>query len=359
MPTATLTPPQQNLQAKQLAAKHGFALSGIALVGEDGLSPRAAEFSAWLAAGHHGPLDYMQKTQQARTNPRTRFPWARSVLALAAFYDGSPRKQPGRDLLAHVARYARGRDYHLIFERRLKKLARDLVAAGVCSKAHYYVDTGPVLERAWAEAAGVGWIGKNTCLIHPALGSYMLLAEIILDSAPEPDRPHAFHCGSCRRCLDACPTQALVAPGVLDSRRCLVTWNLELRGQTPAEMLSAQGDQAVGCDICQAVCPFNAPAGRDAGRTTPPDPELAAPLPWHTLTLAECIVLTVDRFNAAFVGSALRRAGLKGLRLGAITVAGNLKLSDCRTALEQSAADADPGIAARSQWALSMLRNER
>ena len=206
-----------NRRVKELAAENGFPLSGIARLPEDGGAPGAAAFETWLARGFHGPLEYMRRSRATRANLRERFPWARSLLALGAFYDGQKRGELGRDLSAHVARYAQGRDYHLIFEKRLKRLAEQLVAGGICTQAHWYVDTGPVLERAWAEAAGVGWIGKNTCLIHPGLGSYFLLAEILLDTALEPDSPAAFHCGTCRRCLDACPTQAFPAPGVLDS----------------------------------------------------------------------------------------------------------------------------------------------
>ena len=345
-----LSPSAQSQRAKALAVEHGFALSGIALLPPDGATPRADAFGRWLAQGLHGPLDYMLHTQAARSGMRARFPWVRSVLALGAFYDGSAQGKPGRDLAAHVARYARGRDYHLIFVRRLKKLAQALREAGVCSREHWYVDTGPVLERAWAEAAGLGWIGKNACLIHPRLGSFFMLAEILMDSAPEPDAPAIDHCGTCRRCLDACPTQAFSAPGVLDAQRCLVTWNIERRGETPPDLWQAQGEWAAGCDICQTVCPYNAPE-----RIAPPDPELCAPLPWQRLTLAECIALTPRQFDAAFPASALRRTGLKGLRLGAITVAGNMKSGDCAEALRNCLAGADADIRARASWALEQI----
>jgi epoxyqueuosine reductase len=308
------------------------------------------ELGAWLRQGLHGPLDYMPATSDRRANIRARFDWARAVLCVALFYDGQPRGEKGQDLSAHIARYARGRDYHRIFERRLKRLSAALIAAGLCTKAHYYVDTGPVLKRAWAEAAGMGWTGKNTCLIHPRLGSYMLLAELILDTAVEPDAPALPHCGTCRRCLDACPTQALPAPGVLDASRCLVTWNIESDGRTPREFWEHQGGWAAGCDICQEVCPFNAPK-----RIAPADTELAVPLPWQALSLADCIAMQTPQFDAAFQGSTLRRLGLKGLRLGAITAAGNVGAESCRATLQAAAREADPEIATRAQWALERL----
>jgi epoxyqueuosine reductase len=336
--------------AKTLALKHGFALSGVALVPADGIAPRADEFGAWINNGLHGPLDYMSATEQKRRNLRLRFPWAQAVLCLAAFYDSAARGVKGRDLAAHVARYARGRDYHRIFEKRLKRLSHALIAAGVCTRAHYYTDTGPVLERAWAEAAGLGWTGKNACLIHPRKGSYMLLAEIVLDAALEADLPALPHCGTCRRCLDACPTQALVEPGVLDSSRCLVTWNIEAAGATPRELWEKQGAWAAGCDICQEVCPYNSPQ-----RTALPDSSLGAPLPWQSMTLAQCIVMDRATFNSHFAGSTLRRTGVNGLRLGAITAAANTGAQECEGALRTCLSDADESIRVRAEWALEKL----
>ena len=358
-----LSATQQNAAAKRLAREHGFTLSGVAAIPSDGQAPRAAELAAWLNKGLHGPLHYMLDTQLARSNVHSRFPWARSILALGAFYGNAnlpigglknaiqENDVPG--LSAHIARYAHGRDYHKVFERRLKNLARALLAAGVCARAKWYTDTGPLLERAWAERAGLGWIGKNTCLIHPRQGSFCLLAAILLDSAPQPDPPAKAHCGTCTRCLAACPTQALSAPGILDARRCLATWNIESRGQTPPELWSAQGTWVAGCDVCQMVCPFNTPK-----RAPLPDEELTRPLPWQKMTLAECLVMTTAQFNRAFAGSALRRVSLKGLRLGALAAAGNLRAVDCEEALKSCLADADPDIRARAEWALKVKRKK-
>ncbi|HYF51717.1 MAG TPA: tRNA epoxyqueuosine(34) reductase QueG [Planctomycetota bacterium] len=345
---------EQSVAAKRLAAEHGFPLSGIALVAEDGLSPGSDAYAKWLGAGHHGPLDYMHYTREKRVNLRARFEWARSVLAVAAFYDAEERGTPGIDLEPHVARYARGRDYHRVFAKRLKLLEEALRNAGVCSRTWHYTDTGPLLERAWAEAAGLGWVGKNACLIHPRLGSFMLLAEIVMDSTPAPDKPEPFHCGTCTRCLDACPTHAFTAPGVLDARKCLVTWNIEEQGRTPPEYWEKQGAWAAGCDICQTVCPFNAPS-----RVASPDLELAQKLPWQEMSLADAITLTPDRFDQAFTASALRRTTLKGLRLGAITAAGNVKSQTCVAALRECLRDPDEDIRVRAQWALEQFGTTR
>jgi len=340
----------QTTRIKAVCAEHGFPIQGIARVDPETESPNAERYGQWLERGLQGPLDYMLRTQYVRRKISKRFAWARAVVCVGAFYDGSERGEAGRDMVAHVARYARGRDYHRIFQRRLKRLSNALIVENLCSRAHYYVDTGPVLEKAWAAAAGLGWIGKNTCLIHPKLGSYFLLAELVLDSSPEPDAPAADHCGSCRLCLDVCPTQALPEPGVLDANRCLVTWNIEERGNTPRELWPQQGQWAAGCDLCQSVCPYNSPQ-----RLPAPDEELSRPLPWQELSLADCITMDAKEFDRAFPGSALRRTSLKGIRLGAITAAGNTKSGYCREALQKCLNDADEDIRSRAMWAAEMI----
>lgn len=335
---------------KALAAEHGFALHGLAAVPPGGQAPQAEFLAAWLADGRHGPLHYVAQSAAARGNVHTRFPWARSVLCVGAYYGGEPRGQWGRDFIAHVARYAHGRDYHLVFEKRLKSLSRELLDAGHATQARYYVDAGPVLERAWAQAAGLGWVGKNACLIHPRHGSFLVLGEILLDHALPPDAPATDRCGTCTRCLEACPTQAFTAPGQLDARRCIVTWNLEQKGLVPEAQWTEHHGWAAGCDVCQTVCPYNAPT-----RGPQPDPELAASRPWHGLSLAEAIGLSKADFDRLFEASALRRTGWKGLRLGALTAAGEVRQEALRPALEACLSDADADIRARAAWALSRL----
>lgn len=353
-------------RAKALAWESGFPLSGLAAVPEDGRPPRAEAFASWLARGLHQPLDYLETTAAARLCVKERLPWARSVLCLAVphnrrplFLPAAPRPegapsavgrsasasaaaaaprsdrsaQPARPARSappvlsggRVARHARGRDYHFVLERRLKRLARALRAAGVAERAHWYVDSGPVLERAWAAAAGLGWIGKNCCLTHPRYGSYLLLAELFLDAELPADAPRADGCGSCRACLDACPTGALRAPRELACRRCLSQWTLESGGRLPEELRAARGDRLAGCDACREACPYNkdeagarARAGAETGAERPTaDEELCRPLPWERLSLKELAALSREEYDAAFKRSVLRRVGLEGLRAGA------------------------------------------
>lgn len=340
---------------KEMAREQGFALAGIAGVPTDGKAPGADFFLDWIARGRHGPLEYMANTAAQRANLHARYPWARSVLCVGAFYDGptTEGRSDGRglppyrgdDLLSRVAGYARGRDYHLVFEKRLKSLARALHAEGHCGESHWYVDTGPVLERAWAAAAGLGWIGKNNCLIHPQYGSCFLLGEIVLDAEVETDAAVPDHCGTCRRCLDACPTGALRGPRELDAARCISTWTLEMKGEEPEAGAVPLHDWIAGCDICQSVCPFNDPQRGSAG-----DPELATAA-WHGLDLAQTILLRQDEYDRLFRASALRRAGWKGLRLNALRAASRSNNAAVREALQRCLEDHDIEIRDAAQRA--------
>lgn len=331
---------------KELAREHGFPLVGIAAVPADGAAPGAGIFQDWLARGLHGPLDYMAQSAPQRTNLHERFPWARSVLCVGLFYDGREAEamragspQSVNDaLLTHVARYARGRDYHLVFEKRMKALARAMIAARHCGRAHWYVNTGPVLERAWAASAGLGWIGKNTCLIHPVHGSYFLLGEIILDAELAPDALLPDRCGTCRRCLDACPTGALRAPRELDAARCISTWTLEMKGELPSADAVPLHGWVAGCDACQTVCPFNA-----SQRATAGDPDLTT-ADWQGLALAQAILLRQDEYDCLFKASALRRVGWKGLRLNAMRAAAQSTEPAIREALRACQDDPDSEI---------------
>lgn len=320
------------------AAAHGFPLSGVAPVPADGRTPGSEAFLRWLGDARQGPLTYLAESAAQRVSIRTRFPWAQSLLCVGDFYDGRKRGQAGRHLLAHVARYGRGRDYHLVFSKRLRALASALKREKLCKRTHWYVDTGPVLERAWAAIAGLGWLGKNTCLIHPRHGSYLLLGEIILDVRASPCEPVPNHCGSCRRCLDACPTGALLPGAGLDATRCISTWNIEMKGVLPETGKVDLHGWVAGCDVCQEVCPFNAPSRRrDASG------ELADTR-WQRLTLAGLIGLKRADYDRLFRASALRRAGWRGLRLSAIRAARGSKLTSVIRALKACAHDPDPEI---------------
>jgi epoxyqueuosine reductase len=288
---------EHRLKTQAYAA--GFDLAGIATLG----APDTLEhFYAWLRAGHHGEMSYMERGAALRADARRPVDGMRSALVVALNYGGTQPAGP-------VARYARFTDYHRVMWDKLDALL-DWVRsehAGVNGRA--FVDSGPVLERDLAQRAGLGWFGKNTLLINPKLGSFFFLGALFLDLALEPDEPFATdHCGSCTRCLDACPTQAFVAPRVLDARKCISYLTIELKGEHTPEQAAMVGEHVFGCDICQEVCPWNAKFSRAA--TEPafePRAELEAP------DLAVFATMDDAEFKSRFGDTPLARAKRAGL----------------------------------------------
>jgi epoxyqueuosine reductase len=246
---------------KSRAHELGFELCGIAAVGP---LPQLAALQPWLDRGFHGEMAYMARTAEKRADVRNVLPSAQSVIVLGAVYntpDNSSSLQEKSHLAALISRYAWGDDYHAVLGRRLEALVswmREQSDGPI--DARWYVDTGPVLERAWAAHAGLGWIGKNTCLINDQLGSWIFLCEILCSVALEPDTPALDRCGTCTLCLEACPTGAFVDDHTLDATRCLSYLTIELKGEMPAELREAVGTHVYGCDICQEVCPWNSDA---------------------------------------------------------------------------------------------------
>ncbi|MEM7261625.1 MAG: tRNA epoxyqueuosine(34) reductase QueG [Planctomycetota bacterium] len=292
------------------ATELGFTRLGVARAGR---SPHADRFLASLDAGHFASMAYLAREVDRRIDPRATIPGARSVIAASFPYDGDA---PFPDDNSHgkIARYARGRDYHKVVTPKIRQLA-EIIRDGDQHRTWYNVDNGPILERDWAEAAGLGWIGKNGLVIDPELGSWFFLAVIITDREYAADTPQTDHCGSCRRCLDACPTDAFVAPRTVDSHRCISYWTIEHRGDFPDDGVDRTHGWVFGCDICQEVCPFNT-------RTQRPrlaiDPDLAPrPLPTDLDTLAS---LTPESFLEAFAGTAVVRTKVDGLRRNAQAV---------------------------------------
>jgi epoxyqueuosine reductase len=292
----------------------GFDLVGIARLGP---AETARAFEDWLDRGYAGEMDYMPRTAEKRRDSRLPLPTAKSAVVVGLDYGGREPSGP-------VARYARGDDYHDVLLERLRVLhARidGIVGARVEGKA--YVDTGPILERDLARRAGLGWFGKNTMLINPKRGSFFFLGELLLDLELEPDAPFASdHCGTCRRCIDACPTGAIVDEHVIDSNRCISYLTIELRGEIPAEWHASIREMMYGCDVCQDACPWNEkfsrPLREDAFRPR------GAIADKHALTMArEILAMDDEAFRNAFRGSPMKRAKLRGLKRNAAVVLGN------------------------------------
>jgi epoxyqueuosine reductase len=293
---------------KSRAREIGFDSCGIAPAAD---LPELQFFRRWIDRGYAGEMEYLSRTAERRADVRRVLPSTRSVIVTATVYNvdrpySTECKDPAR---AHIARYAWGDDYHDVIEQRLDRLLhwmRDRSPQPF--EARRYVDTGPVQERVYAQHAGIGWIGKNTCVIHPALGSWLFLGEILCSLPLEPDPPALDQCGTCTLCLEACPTGALVEPAVLDSARCISYLTIELRGPIPDQFHARVGTHVYGCDICQEVCPWNA---------TPPtsdDPAWQPRPAWDMRTVVDLSGMSDDELRTAARGSAMRRTKIGGLR---------------------------------------------
>jgi epoxyqueuosine reductase len=337
-------------EVKRQAAELGFDLCGIA--------PAAAHrelafLRKWLDRGYGGDMHYLHRTADRRADVRHVLPSARSVVCLGTVYNtdrpySTELADPSRALLA---RYAWGDDYHDVIGRRMDALVawmRD--RSGPEFEARAYVDTGPVQERVYAQYAGLGWIGRNTCLISADRGSWLFLSEIICSAPLEPDPPALDQCGSCRACLDACPTGALLEPYVLDSTRCLSYLTIELKGPIPLPQREAVGGHAYGCDVCQEVCPWNA---------QPPDSdEPGSPwLPRATFdgpSLADLWRTPDGELRRSLKRSAMSRAGLKRFRRNVAVCAGATRDTDALSALRdvRESSCGDPLVVEHVQWAL-------
>ena len=244
---------------KAKARELGFDLCGIAAAER---YPELGFFEEWLARGFAADMDWLPRSADKRADVRNVLPGAQSVIVTATLYNTDrPYSNELSPATAAIARYAWGDDYHDVLKRRLDALLAWMRSASdEPFDARVYVDTGPVQERVYAQYAGLGWIGKNTCLINPEIGSWLFLAEIVCTLPLEPDAQGLEQCGSCTKCLQACPTGALVEPGVLDSNRCISFLTIEARGPLPVEYLASMGTHVYGCDVCQEVCPYNRPA---------------------------------------------------------------------------------------------------
>lgn len=312
----------------------------------------------WWARGYGGELDYVGRRLEERVDPRRVLPEARSLIVAALVLPGNEAEaRPGAGPRGRIARYAGGDDYHDVLLERMRALEAALPAlAGGDVVSRSYVDTGPILERAAAERAGLGWIGKNTCLIDPERGSHLMLGVILTDLALAPDAPEVDHCGTCRACLDACPTDAFPEPYVLDATRCLSYTTIELRGPIPELLREAQGEHVFGCDVCQTVCPWN----RRRPRETPADPlglraRLAPRAAWREPTLRWLLELDEETFREHARKTAIKRTGYVGLLRNTLVAAGNSGDPSLRDAVARHVANEDPVVAEHARWALDRL----
>lgn len=341
-------------EARELALALGFDRAGVA--------PAAATehmgfLREWLERGYAGEMAWLAERVEERSDPGRLVPEARSALVVGLVYDPGEPLAAGPVPAGRVARYAGGDDYHAVIGDRLAALGDALEArAGRPVVRRAYVDTGPVLERELAARAGLGWIGKNTCLIDPELGSYLFLGVLFTDLALTPGAPEPDHCGSCRACLDACPTDAFPEPYVLDASRCLSYTTIELRGAIPEPLRPGQGDWVFGCDVCQEVCPWNT----RTRRRVPDDPlglraRLAPRAAWRTPSLAWLLGLDEHAWRASTRDTALRRAKWRGLVRNALVAAGNSGEASLAPAVRRHAEGGDALLAEHARWALARL----
>ena len=325
----------------------GFDLAGICALGP---ADTGDAFDAWLAKGYAGAMEYLPRGREKRRDSRLPVPGTTSAIVVAMSYGG-------REPAGPIARYARGDDYHDVMLDRLRAL-HDWLAddAGHPIAGKAYVDTGPLLERDLARRAGLGWFGKNTNLINPSLGSFFFLGALLVDLELTPDPPfEADRCGTCTRCLDACPTEAFVAPRVLDATRCISYLTIELKGSIPVELRDGIGDRIYGCDVCQDVCPWNVRFAQPLPNDSPYAPRPVVAGRNARAAARELLAMSEDAFRESFRGSPMKRAKLRGLKRNAAVVLGNAGTADDRNVLERAFDDPDPLVREHAAWALQRL----
>ncbi len=359
---------------KRASHDAGFELAGIAPVRE---FDELAYFPQWIKAGHAGEMKYLQARDASgrlkRESLRVAAPWARSVIVCAINYNTAQPYSTEVDdpQRGWISRYAWGReDYHDAVLRKLRAVERRLTDAvsapepegtSVNTSASpdphtepafrtwCYVDTGPIVERVYAKYAGVGWIGKNTCVLNQKLGSWLFLGVILTSLDLVADLPAPDRCGTCTRCLDACPTNAFLGPYQLDANKCISYLTIEKRGTIPEELRAGMGRHLFGCDICQDVCPWNRKAPASTAPEFQPREGLVNPaLEW-------LVEMKAEEFREKFRGSPIRRAKLNGLRRNAITAMGNSRNRNFVPTLERLRCDADPAVAESAAWAIEKL----
>jgi epoxyqueuosine reductase len=338
-----VTAPLDSAFVKEAALAAGFHRAGVARA--EPLDP--APLRRVLDHGWEADMAWLRTQAPQRLDPALLLPGARSVVALALGYATAWDGEPAH---ARVARYARGRDYHGVMRGKLRALLARLRERAPALRTFASSDIAPVMERAWAERAGVGWIGKNGCLITTDLGSWVLLATVITDAELEPDAPHPRHCGSCEACIPACPTGAIAEPGFVDARRCISFQTIERRGPIDADVAERLGAWAFGCDDCQTSCPWN--------RSVAPrcDPELEPRAHQRALDLDATLHMTEQQYRERCYGTSLARARYEGLLRNAILSAGHSGEARWADAVRAHVESEFPGVRDAARWALARLR---
>ena len=370
-PATAANPSLNAAQARLWALEAGFTEAGLVSLPYGGTERDAGRFEHWIAAGTAGSMQYLERRseegQLLRARVETPFPWARSAIVCFALYNSTRQRSldESPEGTGWIARYAwssredaTGKrvpsDYHNVLKKRLQALEARVRGQFGEFEARGFVDTGPVVERSLATAAGLGWTGKNTCLIHPKIGSYGFLAVLLtsLEAAPEDKRAELVpdRCGTCRRCIDACPTNALT-PYRMDATRCIAYLTIEHKGQINPELMPGIGRQVFGCDICQEVCPWNRKAPIAVDPDLAPREELVNPSLQWLASLGE------SDFEASFNGSPVRRAGFLGLRRNIAVAMGNSGLPGYILILREWAAADDDGLRDAAQWALNQIES--
>jgi len=342
---------------RESAHQAGFDLAGIAPASD---SPELKAFPAWIAAGRAGEMKYLEARDEHGELKRASLsrvaPWARSVVVCAINYNtDQPYSNQAHDPTSGwISRYAWSReDYHDAVQRRLQLVEAALRVAAEDSQppliTRSYVDTGPVVERVFAKYAGIGWIGKNTCIINQQIGSWLFLGVILTSLELTPDLPAPDRCGTCTRCIDACPTDAILAPYELDSNRCISYLTIEKRGSIPEDLRPGMGRHVFGCDICQDVCPWNRKAPTTSAAEFSPREGLVNPaLDW----LAE---MNAEEFQDAFRRSPIRRAKHSGVRRNALIAIGNSGNKEFLPVVDRLSCDEDESVAEAANWAKASL----
>ena len=316
----------------------------------------AAEFEQWIAQRHHGEMEYLARNAHKRVDPQRVLAEAKSLITLAVSYERDGSEMGGAEKAASgsprgvVARYARYADYHDVIGERLKQLTEFVSqCGGPGTRSLWYVDTGPFLERDLAQRAGLGFVGKHTNLISRRLGNWIFLAEIITTLDLPPDEPEKNRCGTCTRCITACPTQAITAPFQLDARRCISYLTIELKGAIPVEFRAALGDRIYGCDDCLAACPWNKFARAGNLMKAHARADLAQP------DLLVLLALDDAGFKARFAGTPMLRTKRRGLLRNVCVALGNVGDVRALGALEKAAADPEPLIVEHARWAIAQI----